>query len=129
MAAAEANFAGLRVARHELLGGERTRHGGERRADEPAADVGGEALAGAAQVDRVDARQVVAPEAELGDGEQAREHHAQRDVRDRQASRCRSHSSGISKYFVFSMLRKYQKNSGMNDQARHLEDAQAGRAG
>ena len=41
------------------------------RADHAAADVGGEALAGAAQVRRIDARQVVSPETELRDGRQA----------------------------------------------------------
>ena len=52
------------------------RHQRGARADHPAADVGREAFAGAAQMGRVHARQIVPPEAELRDRQQPREEDA-----------------------------------------------------
>ena len=82
---------GINGKHRELL-----RDEGERRAEHAAADVRGEALARAAQVHRIHVRQVVAPEAELGDGEEAGEENADPQQRDahmcetRAASSCRN---------------------------------------
>src|SRR5690606_39118139 len=55
---------------------ESRRDPGETGANHPSADVGGEAFARASQVDGEDAGKIVAPEAKLGDGEEAREKHS-----------------------------------------------------
>ena len=49
---------------------------GERRAEHPAADIRGETLARAAQVHRIHVRQIIAPEAELGHGEETGQENA-----------------------------------------------------
>src|SRR5262245_40684583 len=54
-----------RVVRSRYIAGEKTGDRGEGGADHAAADVCGHALTRASQVNRVDYRQVVAPEAEL----------------------------------------------------------------
>ena len=67
---------GLPPGTHAVAGDE-ARHGGERRADQAAADVRGKTLARAPQVDGVDVGQIIAPKAELGDGAQAADENAE----------------------------------------------------
>ena len=81
-----------RIGRPRLREGQREPR--RRRADDAAADVGGEALAGAAQVQREDQRDVVAPEAELRDGEEAGDEDADLD---------QSSESGVARFDEIQM--------------------------
>src|SRR5690606_14704090 len=63
-----------RFTRHHV--DELRRDKGETRTEHPAADVGGKSLACAPEVGWVDARQVIAPETELRDGEESSQEHA-----------------------------------------------------
>ena len=65
----------------------------EQGADQPAANVRGEAFAGASQMDRINARQVVSPEAELRDGHRRRQEDA--DVGEADSRRQKPNTIGI----------------------------------
>src|SRR5688500_3108623 len=58
---------------------------GERCSDEPAADIGGKAFSRAPKMQRVYTREIVAPEAELRDGEASRDE--DRDIQPAEAGR------------------------------------------
>lgn len=83
--------------------GKRGSEPGERRPYQATANIGGEALSGSTKVDRIDARQIVPPETELGD----RHHSGKEDPQVQQGEVRRGH---------------HGKDDRQNDKAWNLKD-------
>ena len=116
---AEGVAPGIERQDRELL-----RDEGERRAEHPAADVGGEAFARAAQVHRIHVRQVVAPEAELGDREEAGEENADSQQRDAHVVKAGQPAHVETGKHDFVAARKAQKHQRQHDQPGNEEHPQ-----